>query len=60
MSPKVPKFLAVQNMGWNRNSNVWCFGSVSKHEKEIFVKGGFSKNSLSIAVVMCKAAIPTL
>ena len=35
------------------------FGSISTHEKETFVKGGFSKTSLSIVVAVCKDAITT-
>ena len=45
--------------GIERAIDVCCFGYVSTNENKIFVKGGFSKNSLLIAVVMCKATIQT-
>ena len=35
------------------------FGSISAHEKETFVKGGFCEISLSIVEAVCRAAITT-
>ena len=51
-------FAFLAKMSYNR-ANICCLDSVSAHEKELFVKGGSSKTSLSIAVAVCKAAIPT-